>query len=152
MAEGVARLALRGSRSVCTCQHHVPWNVVLTSASTYSTFFTEPILVSRTTTWAVKYPYNKRANLKIDDDFESLMEVDDDKINDTDLLRSTIERNVAFWKWAFLQQVKRALVLPTQTVKTRGGPSSQTLDLPSHAVKTGRGRPETTCHICPLHV
>ena len=39
MVEGVACLPLRGSRSVCTCQHHVPWNVVLTSASTYSTFF-----------------------------------------------------------------------------------------------------------------
>ena len=39
MAEGVARLPLRGSRSVCTCQHHVPWNMVLTSASIYSTFF-----------------------------------------------------------------------------------------------------------------
>ena len=38
MAEGVACLPLRGSRSVCMCQHHVPWNVVLTSASTYSTF------------------------------------------------------------------------------------------------------------------
>ena len=32
-------LPLRGSRSVCTCQHQVPWNVVLTWASTYSTFF-----------------------------------------------------------------------------------------------------------------
>ena len=42
MAEGVARLPLQGSRSVRMCQHHVPWdprNVVLTSASTYSTFF-----------------------------------------------------------------------------------------------------------------
>ena len=39
MAEGVARLPLRGSPPVCTCQHHVPWNVVLTSASTYSIFF-----------------------------------------------------------------------------------------------------------------
>ena len=38
LVEGVARLPLRGSWSVCTCQHHVPWNVVLTSASTYSTF------------------------------------------------------------------------------------------------------------------
>ena len=36
---GSCPLALRGNRSVCTCQHHVPWNVVLTSASTYSTFF-----------------------------------------------------------------------------------------------------------------
>ena len=41
---------------------------------------------------------DKRADLKIDDNFESLMEVDDDKINDTDLLCSTIERNAAFWK------------------------------------------------------
>ena len=39
MAEGVARLPLQESWSVCTCQHHVPWNVVLTSASTYSTFY-----------------------------------------------------------------------------------------------------------------
>ena len=39
MAEGVAPLPLRGSRSVCKCQHHVPWNMVLTSASTYYTFF-----------------------------------------------------------------------------------------------------------------
>ena len=41
MAEGVACLPLRGSRSVCTCQHHVPWdpwNVMLTVANTYSTF------------------------------------------------------------------------------------------------------------------
>ena len=38
MDEVVARLPLPGSRSVCTCQHHVPWNVVLTSASTYSFF------------------------------------------------------------------------------------------------------------------
>ena len=33
MAEGVTCLSLNGSRSVCTCQHHVPWdpwNVVLT--------------------------------------------------------------------------------------------------------------------------
>ena len=47
---------------------------------------------------AVKDPCDKRADLKIDDDFESLMEVYDDKINDTDLLCSTIERNAAFWK------------------------------------------------------
>ena len=41
MAKRVACLPLRGSRLVCTCQHHIPWdpwNVVLTSASTYSTF------------------------------------------------------------------------------------------------------------------
>ena len=28
MTEGVARLQLRGSRSVCTCQHHVSWEIV----------------------------------------------------------------------------------------------------------------------------
>ena len=39
MAEGFARFPLQGSWSVCTCQHHIPWNVVLTSTSTYSTFF-----------------------------------------------------------------------------------------------------------------
>ena len=49
-------------------------------------FFTKHILISRMTMRAVKDPCNKRADLKIDDDFESLMEVDDDKINDTDLL------------------------------------------------------------------
>ena len=38
------------------------------------------------------------ADLKIDDDFESLMEVDDDEIIDTELLHSTTERNPAFWK------------------------------------------------------
>ena len=105
-------------------------------------FFTKHILISRMTMRAVKDPCNKRADLKIDDDFESLMEVDDDKINDTDLLCSTIERNAAFWKWAFLQQVKRAIVLPPHTVKTRGGRSvfRQAYVLPSHAIKTGRGR------------
>ena len=115
-------------------------------------FFTEPILVSRMTKRAVKDPCNTRADLKIDDDFESVMEVDDDKIIGTNLLRSTTKRNTAFWKRAFLQRVKRALVLPPHTVKTRGGRSSQTLVLPSHAVKTGRGRTEITGHICPLHV
>ena len=39
MAAGVAHLPLRGSRSRCTCQHQVPWNVVLTSARTFTTFF-----------------------------------------------------------------------------------------------------------------
>ena len=50
------------------------------------------------TTRAVKDPCDKRADLKIDDDFESLMEVDDDKIIGTDLLHSTTERKAAFWK------------------------------------------------------
>ena len=84
--------------------------------------------------------------------FESFIEVNDDKIIGTDLLHSTTERNAAFWKWAFLQQVKRVLVLPPHTVKTRGGRSSRTLVLPSHTIKTGRGGPEITCHICRLHV
>ena len=110
-------------------------------------FFTEPVLISRMTTRAVKDQYDKMADLKIDDDFESLMEVDDDKIIDTDLLCSTTERNAALWKWAFLQRVKRALVLPPHSVKTRGGLSSQTLVLPSQAVKSGRGCPEITHHI-----
>ena len=64
-------------------------------------FFTEPFLLSRMTTQAVKDPCDKMAELKIDDDFEPLMEVDDDKIIDTDLLLRTTERNTAFWKWAF---------------------------------------------------
>ena len=93
-------------------------------------FFTKHILISRMTMRAVKDPCDKRADLKIHDDLESLMEMDDDKINDTDLLCSTIERNAAFWKWAFLQQVKRAIVLPPHTVKTRGGRSRRTLVLP----------------------
>ena len=32
-------LATTRKWSVCTCQHHVPWNVVLTSASSYAIFF-----------------------------------------------------------------------------------------------------------------
>ena len=151
MAEGVARLPLRGSRSVCTCQHHETW-CWLRQAPNLLFFFYKT------------YPHIK-------DDYASSERPMRQKGWPEDRWRFWIaygggwwqnqqhrfvvqynRKNAAFWKWAFLQQVKRAIVLPPHTVKTRGGRSSRTLVLPSQAVKTGRGHPEITCHICPLHV
>ena len=110
MAQEVACLPLRGSRSVCTCQHPAPWEIVihgtrcrLQQAPTLLFYILQkPILVSRMVTRALKDPCNKMADLKIDEDFESFMEVDDDKITDTEVSHSTTERNQVFLEMTIL--------------------------------------------------